>query len=358
MPCRELCAWRRTAMVIFSLKLFNNVRKAIAGRRFPHQLAGGVALGVLLGIIPHGNLMALIVLATLLCFKVNHALMGVVAIAVSFVATRLDPYSHQVGEYLLTHPSGSQWAAQAWSLPVVPWTDLNNTVVLGSFVIGSLSVLPLFAICLPLFRLAAPKTSSETNIETAGETEAADTVTQTSPATDLVRDHDRQDGEHELRSPRRSAVEVSEGARAPEAVSVLIDQQDEVPPPRFALRKRDLTEPSATDPTTIPIDNVLANEPIFIPIDASEDTGDDSAADHAVTRAETDLSDALPTNEQMVSVETRIDVIRMKDFRDDDVTPDASDRDVANRETEQPMDEALNYLLRQLRHSQERKAAG
>lgn len=345
-------------MVIFSLKLFNNVRKAIAGRRFPHQLAGGVALGVLLGIIPHGNLMALIVLATLLCFKVNHALMGVVAIAVSFVATRLDPYSHQVGEYLLTHPSGSQWAAQAWSLPVVPWTDLNNTVVLGSFVIGSLSVLPLFAICLPLFRLAAPKTSSETNIETAGETEAADTVTQTSPATDLVRDHDRQDGEHELRSPRRSAVEVSEGARAPEAVSVLIDQQDEVPPPRFALRKRDLTEPSATDPTTIPIDNVLANEPIFIPIDASEDTGDDSAADHAVTRAETDLSDALPTNEQMVSVETRIDVIRMKDFRDDDVTPDASDRDVANRETEQPMDEALNYLLRQLRHSQERKAAG
>ncbi|QDV87734.1 TIGR03546 family protein [Stieleria magnilauensis] len=345
-------------MVIFSLKLFNNVRKAIAGRRFPHQLAGGVALGVLLGIIPHGNLMALIVLATLLCFKVNHALMGVVAIAVSFVATRLDPYSHQVGEYLLTHPSGSQWAAQAWSLPVVPWTDLNNTVVLGSFVIGSLSVLPLFAICLPLFQLAAPKTNSQTDIETAGETEASDTVTQTSPATEPATGHDRQDGEHELRSPRRSAGEVSEDVRAPEAVSVLIDQQDAVPPPRFALRKRDLTEPSAADPTTIPIDNVLANEPIFIPIDASEDRDDNSAADHAVTRTETDLSDALPTNEQMVSVETRIDVIRMKDFRDDEATPGASDRDVANRETEQPMDEALNYLLRQLRHSQERKAAG
>nr|WP_161501404.1 TIGR03546 family protein [Rhodopirellula sp. SM50] len=347
-------------MVIFSLKLFNNVRKAIAGRRFPHQLAGGVALGVLLGIIPHGNLMALIVLATLLCFKVNHALMGVVAIAVSFVATRLDPYSHQVGEYLLTHPSGSQWAAQAWSLPVVPWTDLNNTVVLGSLVIGSLSVLPLFAICLPLFRLAAPKTSSETNIETAGETETADTVTQTSPAADSATEHDRKDGGHELRSPRRSAAEDAEGVRAPEAVSLLIDQQDQdaVPPPRFALRKRDLAEPSAADPTTIPIDNVLANEPIFIPIDASEDSDDNPAADLATTRTETNLSDALPTNEQMVSVETRIDVIRMKDFRDDEATPGASDRDVANRETEQPMDEALNYLLRQLRHSQERKAAG
>ncbi|MCS7469052.1 TIGR03546 family protein [Stieleria sp. ICT_E10.1] len=350
-------------MVIFSLKLFNNVRKAIAGRRFPHQLAGGVALGVLLGIIPHGNLMALIVLAALLCFKVNHALMGVVAIAVSFVATRLDPYSHQVGEYLLTHPSGSQWAAQAWSLPVVPWTDLNNTVVLGSFVIGSLSVLPLFAICLPLFRLAAPNADSATNKETTGEPETADTVTHTSPAADSVTGHDRKDGEHELRSPRRSTAEDSEDVRAPEvrapeAVSVLIDQQDAVPPPRFALRKRDLTEPSATDPTTIPIDNVLANEPIFLPIDASEDSDDSPAADLAATRAESNLSHELPTNEQMVSVETRIDVIRMKDFRDDEATPGASDRDVANHETEQPMDEALNYLLRQLRHSQERKAAG
>ncbi len=345
-------------MVIFSLKLFNNVRKAIAGRRFPHQLAGGVALGVLLGIIPHGNLMALIVLATLLCFKVNHALMGVVAIAVSFVATRLDPYSHQVGEYLLTHPSGSQWAAQAWSLPVVPWTDLNNTVVLGSFVIGSLSVLPIFAICLPLFRLAAPKTTGETADQPEAADTATQTATQTSPAADPLVGHDRHDSEHELRSPRRSAVEVSEGDSSPDAVSVLIDQQDAVPPPRFAVRKRDLMEPSETDPATIPIDNVLTNEPIFIPIDASEDNDDNTAAGLATMRAETDLSDELPTNEQMVSVETRIDVIRMKDFRDDEATPGASDRDVANRETEQPMDEALNYLLRQLRHSQERKAAG
>ncbi|QDV46556.1 hypothetical protein Enr13x_64650 [Stieleria neptunia] len=346
-------------MVIFSLKLFNNVRKAIAGRRFPHQLAGGVALGVLLGIIPHGNLMALIVLAMLLCFKVNHALMGVVAIVVSFVATRLDPYSHQVGEYLLTHPSGSRWAAQAWSLPVVPWTDLNNTVVLGSFVIGSLSVLPIFAICLPLFRLAAPSTNSESDVESDGQTEAAESGTPlASPAADWLPADDRRDGEHELRSPHGSSVEASESGSTTDAVSVLIDQQDAVPPPRFALRKRDLAEPSATDPTTIPIDNVLANEPVFIPIDASEDNDDNTTADLAATKAETDLSDELPTNEQMVSVETRIDVIRMKDFCDDEATPGATGRDIANRETEQPMDEALNYLLRQLRHSQERKAAG
>ena len=147
-------------MVIFSLKLLNNLRKAIAGRRFPHQLAGGVALGVLLGVIPHGNLLALLVLLAVLSFRVNHAMMGLVAIAVSFGATRLDTYSHSVGEILLTHPAVNVFAQRAWTLPLMPWTDLNNTVVLGSFVIGVASVLPVFGLTLPIFRLIAPDRKS------------------------------------------------------------------------------------------------------------------------------------------------------------------------------------------------------
>ena len=56
---------------------------------------------------------------------------------------------------------------------------------------------------------------------------------------------------------------------------------------------------------------------------------------------------------KLVSVDTRIDVIRIKPA---DETSDSED--VTPKQPEQPMDEALNYLLRQLRNSQERKAAG
>ena len=59
-------------------------------------------------------------------------------------------------------------------------------------------------------------------------------------------------------------------------------------------------------------------------------------------------------SEPQVAVETRIDVIRMtdhygteKDYAASESKPDAPE----------PMDEALNYLLRQLRDSQQRKAA-
>ncbi|QEF96803.1 hypothetical protein Mal15_08330 [Stieleria maiorica] len=341
-------------MVIFSLKLINNVRKAIAGRRYPHQLAGGVALGVLLGIIPHGNLLALIVLLALVCFKVNHALMGVVAIAASFLATRLDPYSHLVGEYMLTHPTGSEWAKQAWAFPVVPWTDLNNTVVLGSFVIGTASVLPIFALCLPLFRLVAPATVSAESV-----TDEADAPAETPAASATTSASNRRDDQHDTPTPQRSSAGmVPETDKAPDSVALMIDQQDAVPPPRFAAAQADTTTARRTRPATDPIDDLLATEPIFIPIETAHQHGDNAATDAASIAAGTDTADKIPSNEQMVSVHTRIDVIRMKDFHDDEAMPDGSHGGVADRASKPPTDEALNYLLRQLRHSQERKAAG
>lgn len=329
-------------MVLFSLKLLNNLRKAIAGRRFPHQLAGGVALGVLLGIIPHGNLLALFVLVAVLCFRVNHALMATVAILVSFSATRLDSYSHSVGETLLTHPTGHRLATQAWELPVMPWTDLNNTVVLGSFVIGLAAVLPIYFATLPIFRLVAPAESDET---LQGESDKASDSS--AGQADC-----RSDDAHDLQSPQRLVAEAATQSRPSEtdkhSVSLYVDQQEDVPPPRFSSA----TQPSASqastntsDATTIPIDRVLASQTEFVRADAGAESNPAAA------------NDALPSNEQMVSVDTRIDVIRIKDFRKDDPAA-ATTEGRAENETGQPMDEALNYLLRQLRHSQERKAAG
>ncbi|MCP4887110.1 MAG: hypothetical protein GY904_10925 [Planctomycetaceae bacterium] len=63
-----------------------------------------------------------------------------------------------------------------------------------------------------------------------------------------------------------------------------------------------------------------------------------------------DLSD----QSEKLAVETRIDVIRMKDHRD--VDSSSSTADLSENQAER-MDEALNYLLRQLRDSKHRKAA-
>ena len=322
-------------MVLFTLKLLNNLRKAIAGRRYPHQLAGGVALGVLLGIIPLGNLLALFVLLVVLCFRVNHAIAAIVAVATCFGAVHLDPYSHAVGQYVLSNPTGNQIATRAWALPLIPWTDLNNTVVLGSFLIGLLAVPPIFAITLPIFRLLAP---AETEEESEGGRLQQAPSEAKQKATGI--------SENKTNENARSTVKPTEK----HSVSVVEPPQQEVLPPRFASLQRSskaedsVSSVSATEqpdqPKTIRIDSVLASQEQFVPQGTQGDSADP----------------ALPSNEEMVAVETRIDVIRIKDFQEE-----ASDEANASSESnsqEPPMDEALSYLLRQLRQSQQRKAAG
>ena len=58
-----------------------------------------------------------------------------------------------------------------------------------------------------------------------------------------------------------------------------------------------------------------------------------------------------------VAVETRIDVIRMKDYQRPAAGKNETGVDNVDSADQEPMDEALSYLLRQLRDSQQRKAA-
>ena len=312
---REPCAWRRTEMVIFAIKLLNNVRKAIAGRRYPHQLAGGVALGVLLGIIPHGNLLAVFVLIGVLCFRVNHAMLGLVAIGCSFAAKRLDPVSHVVGDYLLTHPRGGQWAVDAWELPLVPWTDLNNTVVAGSFVIGLASVLPVFYLTLPFFKLVAPaedqqdeSDSSETSRQVLTERvdEAHSVSRRRSTARELPESQPErhvsysqaieQHPARERATPSPRSTEQEVGHR--HAVK-LVESAHEVNPPRVATRRLSETPDVDSAIQLMKVTAEQAGEPVPKDVPAV-------AGGNAVKKAT-----------EVEAVETRIDVIRMKDYRPD-----------------------------------------
>jgi uncharacterized protein (TIGR03546 family) len=291
-------------MILWTLKLISTARRAIAGRKYPHQLAWAVAFGLLLGIVPHGNLLAIVLLLVVLSLKINHAMAALTAIGATFLAIRLDPFSHQVGDYVLTHPNLNEAAVTAWQLPLVPWTDLNNTVVMGSFLIGVGALIPVFAITYPVFRLFAPSPDSEAGLVGPTLTQSTDTRQAEQPT-------------HEV---------------------VMIDQgHNQVSPPHRGRETAPHGNPTAGRPqsqanttTNVPQGNVD-----FVEIEPDADSH------------ETD---------NRIAVETRIDVIRMKDHRD--ASPDSASQEAdASQEEQQPMDEALNYLLRQLRDSQERKAA-
>ena len=275
-------------MVIWTIKLLKTIKKAVAGRRYPHQLAGAVAFGCLLGIIPHGNLIALTLVILVLSLRVNHAMAGLTAIGVSYLATRLDPYSNDVGNYVLTNPDWAESFTTAWQWPVVPWTDLNNSVVMGSLIIGVAALLPIYSLSYWFFKSIAPTAADE-----------------------------KQQEEKTQKRMNRNVAKHS---------VTLVDQ---------AHRE------------------VLA--PHVAPNPQREHV---SFADTSIATDHDEVADAG----EHVSVETRIDVIRMKDYEANSdgvaVKREPPVETPAEKKQAPPPDndEALNYLLRQLRDSQQRKA--
>ena len=287
-------------MIFWIVKLVSSVRRAIAGRKYPHQLAWAVALGLLLGIVPHGNLLAFGLVVLVLSLKINHAMAGLTAVCVTFLAFKLDPYSHELGNFVLTHPQLEQASQLAWNLPLMPWTDLNNTIVMGSFLIGLTGLVPVFLVTYPLFRLIAPL-----------HDEAAESI-----AKPLAKP-----------SPHHQNI--------PHQV-VLINHGHTVP----ARPKRTPNEETETH----------SNESdCAASLQDSRDTSKEVPTDPVDFKE----IESNPTSDPQVAVETRIDVIRMTDHYGTATEYVANE---ADQDDAKPMDEALNYLLRQLRDSQQRKA--
>jgi hypothetical protein len=194
---------------------------------------------------------------------------------------------------------------------------------MGSFLIGVAALVPIFLVTYPIFRLIAPAVQPEPSDDNQNEATA---------------NQRPQDG-HDIIVVEPAHDSVAKRHRTPQPAAKQDDQVIEI-----------LPSWEITDPET-----------------ASADAASDDLASHAVTRKENsnhensdhEDSDHDAVRRGDVAVETRIDVIRMKDYREAPSAAAPADRQDAEstEQQQQPMDEALSYLLRQLRDSQQRKVA-
>lgn len=123
--------------------------KALTQQDTPRQLAHGVALGALVGLVPKDNLIAVALMTVLCAARINLGAGMLAAFAFSWIGVLVDPLSHRAGLWLLQQDSLAPFWTWLYNLPVVPWTRFNNTVVLGSLVVG-------IALYYPLLRLSEP----------------------------------------------------------------------------------------------------------------------------------------------------------------------------------------------------------
>lgn len=126
------------------LKLLQQLVKALNSEGTPGQVAAGIALGAVFGLTPLMNLHNLVLFGFALILNISMAgvfLGWMVFVPIGFA---LDPLFNAVGTALLGAPSLQGLWTTFYNVPVVPFTNFNNTVVLGSLVCWLVAFVPLF----------------------------------------------------------------------------------------------------------------------------------------------------------------------------------------------------------------------
>lgn len=147
--------------MLFFLRPLRFFVRALVEDTEPRQMALGFALGMTIGLVPKGNLIAIALMVTLGVVRVNLGIGMLTAFAVSLFAGLLDGLTDQIGRSLLLHePLRPLWT-DLHNLPLGAWTSFNNTVVLGSFTLGVALFLPVFFASKPVFAKYTPDLSEK-----------------------------------------------------------------------------------------------------------------------------------------------------------------------------------------------------
>jgi uncharacterized protein (TIGR03546 family) len=124
------------AMLSLLLQPLRQLIDSLRANDSPRQVAWGCTLGMVLGLLPKGNLIA-VALGVLLCsLRINRSAGLAAAGIFTLVGPRLDSFSQLIGNKLLTEPALQPMWIWLYELPLGPWIGFNNTVVLGSLVMG------------------------------------------------------------------------------------------------------------------------------------------------------------------------------------------------------------------------------
>jgi uncharacterized protein (TIGR03546 family) len=126
------------------LKLIQSIIKTLHSEGTPGQVALGMALGSVLGLTPLMNVHNLIIFSLIVLLNVSFggAMLGwALFVPVGFL---LDPVFDRIGAGLLGAASLRSLWTSWYNTPLVPYTNFNNSVVLGSVAGWLVLAVPIF----------------------------------------------------------------------------------------------------------------------------------------------------------------------------------------------------------------------
>jgi uncharacterized protein (TIGR03546 family) len=131
-------------MIATLVRPVRRLTNALLSSDTPHQLALGFALGMVIGLMPKGNLIVLSLCVLLFSLRVNAGLGLIAAVLFSCVAPLVGSFADRLGLAVLSADSLQASYAAVFKLPLGPWLGFHNTVVTGSLLIGLYLAYPVY----------------------------------------------------------------------------------------------------------------------------------------------------------------------------------------------------------------------
>ena len=134
---------------------------ALNGNLAKSQIAAGFAWGLLLGLVPAGNVLWVVLFIVSFFFRIHRASKLLVLAILKLLSAAVGPMMDTVGWEVLHIEALQPIFTTLYNMPFVPFTKFNNTLVAGGLVSGIALWLPVFLLIfllVPLYRTkVAPK---------------------------------------------------------------------------------------------------------------------------------------------------------------------------------------------------------
>ena len=131
-------------MFAFVLRPVRQFAQALVANDSPRQVAWGFVIGMMIGLVPKGNLTAILLGMLLLGLRVNKPV-GLVGIGLfTYLGLFIDPFAHRLGSTVLVWEPLRAAHTQLFEAAVSPLLGLNNTVVVGQLLIGLYLAYPIY----------------------------------------------------------------------------------------------------------------------------------------------------------------------------------------------------------------------
>jgi len=132
--------WRTTMFI----KWIARALAALNSNAKKEQIAAGMACGVLLALVPAGNLVWIALFALSFFFKIHYGLQMITLAAFKLAAPLFAPGLDALGLAVLRAGPLQPFFIALADAPVAPLTRFNNTIVMGGLVAGLALWIPLF----------------------------------------------------------------------------------------------------------------------------------------------------------------------------------------------------------------------